>query len=352
MGNRITGYLGTYSEEIYAFTLDMEEGRIEDIRIAAESPKPSFLTVAPSKKYLYAINELGKDEGGGMVSAFKRDPLSGKLARLNQVPSEGFFPCHVVINDRETHAVVSNYASGTLAVLPLGPDGVLGKAVQVITLSGAGPNTERQEGPHAHSFLFDRSFTRGFAFDLGTDRLMAYSFDPFADLPLTAAAIPWFNVNPGAGPRHGIFDPTGTHGYSINELASTVDVLKYNQSTGIFEELQNISALPEGIAGLNSIAAAIKISPDGNFVYTSNRGHDSIAVFKRDAASGALTLTGCIPSGGKTPRDFSIDPSGNFLLVCNQDSNTMAVFRINRATGDLVKLFAYPVPTPVCVIFS
>jgi 6-phosphogluconolactonase len=181
---------------------------------------------------------------------------------------------------------------------------------------------------------------------------MAYSFESQAAEPLIPAALSCFNVNTGAGPRHGIFDPTGTHGYIINELDSTVDVLKYNQSTGSFEELQNISALPEGSAGLNSIAAAIKISPDGKFVYTSNRGHDSIAVFKRDAASGILTLTGCVPSGGKTPRDFSIDPSGNFLLVCNQESNTIVVFRINRPAGDLIKLFEHPVPAPACVIFS
>ncbi|MDR2740520.1 MAG: lactonase family protein, partial [Treponema sp.] len=186
MSNKITGYIGTYTETtkqnkakgIYAFSLDVEKGSIEDIRLVARSRNPSYLTVGPSKKYLYAVNELDEDRGNGQVSAFRRDLRTGNLELINQVVSGGSNPCHVVVNDRETHAVISNYTSGTLAVLPIGPGGALEKAVQVITFTGTGPNADRQESPHAHSFLFDRSFTRGFAFDLGTDRLMAYSFNP------------------------------------------------------------------------------------------------------------------------------------------------------------------------------
>jgi 6-phosphogluconolactonase len=236
--------------------------------------------------------------------------------------------------------------------MPIGPEGVLGKAVQVIKFAGAGPNAERQEGPHAHFFLFDKAYTHGFAFDLGTDRLMAYSFDPQAAQPLIPAASPWFTVRPGAGLRHGVFDPAGAHGYIINELDSTVDVLKYDPLQGSFEKIQNISALPREGIGLNSIAAAIKITGDGNFVYASNRGHNSITVFKRDALRGFLSFVEAVSSGGKTPRDFSIDPSGNYLLVCHQDSDNLVVFRINRADGKLTQLSEYPVPAPVCVIFS
>jgi 6-phosphogluconolactonase len=364
MSNKITGYIGTYTETakqnkaegIYAFTLDVENGSIGDIWLAAKSPNPSYLTVAPSKKYLYAVNELDEERGNGQVSAFRRDLSTGNLELINQVASGGSNPCHVVVNDRETHAVVSNYTGGTLAVMPIEPGGALEKAVQVITFTGAGPNADRQEGPHVHSFLFDRSFSRGFAFDLGTDRLMAYCFDPQAEEPLIPAAsqagvFPCFSAKPGAGPRHGVFDASGTYGYILNELDSTVTTLNYNQQTGIFEEPQNISTLPGGCAGTGNTAAGIKITADGRFVYVSNRGHNSITVFKRNKMRGFLSFVDSVSSGGKTPRDFSIDPLENFLLACNQDSDNLAVFRINQAEGKLKKLFEYPVPVPVCVIF-
>jgi 6-phosphogluconolactonase len=364
MSNKITGYIGTYTETtkqnrakgIYAFSLDVEKGSIEDIRLVARSRNPSYLTVGPSKKYLYAVNELDEERGNGQVSAFRRDLRTGNLELINQVASGGSNPCHVVVNDRETHAVISNYTSGTLAVIPIGPDGVLEKAVQVIAFTGSGPNADRQEGPHAHFFLFDRSFIRGFAFDLGTDRLMAYSFDPQVKEPLIPAVSQagvsfGFTVKPGAGPRHGVFDAAGTHGYILNELDSTVTMLNYNQLTGIFEEPHSISTLPGGCTGIDNIAAGIKITADGKFVYVSNRGHNSITVFKRNRMRGFLSFVDSISSGGKTPRDFSFDPAENFLLVCNQDSDNLVVFRINHAEGKLEKIFEYPVPVPVCVIF-
>lgn len=360
MSNKIAGYIGTYTETtkrdkakgIYAFTLDIEKGSIEDMRLAAKSSNPSYLTVAPSKKYLYAVNELDEERGNGQVSAFRRDIRNGNLELINHVASGGSNPCHVVVNDRETHAVISNYTSGTLAVMPIGPGGTLEKAVQVITFTGMGPNADRQEGPHTHSFLFDRCFTRGFACDLGTDRLVAYFFDPQAEEPLIPAGVsPEFSVKPGAGPRHGVFDASGTHGYILNELDSTVTMVNYNQQTGIFEEPHSISTLPGGYAGTNNTAAGIKITADGKFVYASNRGHNSITVFKRNRPRGFLSFVESVSSGGKTPRDFSLDPSGNFLLACNQDSDNLVVFRINQAEGTLEMLSEHPVPVPVCVVF-
>jgi 6-phosphogluconolactonase len=360
MGKKITGYIGTYTElgkqncskGIYAFTLDVEDGGVTGIRLAAESRNPSYLAMGPSKTLFLAVNELDESRGNGLVSAFRRDPQSGNLELINQVSSEGSNPCHVSLNEKETHAVVANYTGGSIAVLPIEKEGALGKAVQVIRFSGAGPNAERQEGPHAHFFLFNKTYDRGFAFDLGTDRLMAYTFDAEAAEPLIQAASPWLNSKPGAGPRHGVFDPTGTHWYVINELDSTVDVLRYYRTTGNFEKLQNISALPEEGAGSNSSAAAIKISVDGNFVYASNRGHNSITVFKRDTVRGLLSFVDSVPSGGKTPRDFALDPSGNFLLVCHQDSDSLGVFRIDRGSGKLTQAAEYSIPAPVCVIYT
>ncbi|GHV77575.1 hypothetical protein AGMMS49942_23960 [Spirochaetia bacterium] len=357
MGKEITGYIGTYTElgkqtgskGIYAFTLDEEDGGLTDIRLAAESRNPSYLTIGPSKTLFLAVNELDESKGNGLVSAFRRDPQSGNLELINQVSSEGSNPCHVALNEKETHAVVANYTGGSIAVLPIKKEGALGKAVQVIRFSGRGPNAERQEEPHAHFFLFNKTYDCGFAFDLGTDRLMAYTFDSGAAEPLSQAASPWLNSKPGAGPRHGVFDPTGTHWYVINELDSTVDVLRYYRATGNFEKLQNISALPQD--GSNSSAAAIKISGDGNFVYASIRGYNSITVFKRDTVRGLLSFVASVPSGGRTPRDFAVDPSGNFLLVCHQDSDSLGVFRIDRGSGKLTQVAEYTLPAPVCVIF-
>jgi 6-phosphogluconolactonase len=243
--------------------------------------------------------------------------------------------------------MVSNYSGGTLSVLPVESGGGLGGAVQVIEFSGAGPDPLRQEGPHAHSFLFDPAQRYGFVCDLGTDRLMAYAFDPHGVLPLSPAAAPWFRLKPKSGPRHGVFDAAGTFCYVLNELDSTIAVLQYDACGG-FEERQTIRTLPEA-AAVSGAAAAVKISPDGNFIYASNRGHDSIAVFKRDKTTGVLSPIDYTASGGRTPRDIEIDPSGNFLLACNTDSDNLSVFRIDRRQGKLAKLGEYRVPSPACV---
>ncbi|MDR3170331.1 MAG: lactonase family protein [Treponema sp.] len=351
------GFIGTYTqgaggraEGIYAFKLHPESGMITDLRLAAESVNPAYLALSPSKKHLYVTNETNACEG--VVSAFA---LEGDGLRfLNQQSSKGTGPCHVAINNEATHMVVANYMSGTLCVLPLEPTGALGEPVQVIQFTGSGPNRERQEASHAHFFMFDPLNNYGFACDLGTDRVMVYSFDKDAAAPLSPAAVPWVSTKPGAGPRHGVFHPAGTYAYYVNELDSTVDVLRYapsggTASAGTFEKLQCISTLPPGVQVFNT-AAAIRMSPDGNFVYTSNRGHDSITIFKVNNTTGTLDYILTVPSGGKTPRDFTIDPTGNFLLACHQDSDNLVIFRIDKPTGSLTPLREYAVPSPVCVL--
>ncbi|GHU97633.1 hypothetical protein FACS189483_04190 [Spirochaetia bacterium] len=367
----MVGYIGTYTEAafngkaegIYSFTLNPESGAVEHFRLAVKTVNPSFLAAGP--KYLYAVNELDADPGpadqgagkpGGGVTAFAITG-DGGLRQINRVPSEGKSPCHVVLNDAGTWAVVSNYASGTAAVLPVHPDGSLGKAAQVIALSGSGPNRERQEGPHAHSFFFDKTYTHGFICDLGSDRVMAYGCNRngyFRNVnvqngyagPLTPA--PGYAAKGGAGPRHGVFHPALDIAYIINELDSTVTALRYVR--GGFTGLHTVSTLPAGASGAANTGAAIKISADGKYLYASNRGHDSITVFKNDG-NGIPEYLDTVPSGGRIPRDFALDPTGKWLLVTHQGSDNLTVFRINPA-GTLKQIGDYPVPSPVCVIFT
>jgi 6-phosphogluconolactonase len=364
MQNIISGYIGTFTHSqngrgrgIYYFEMDPKNGCIEELRLAAQALDPGWLALAPSGKRLYAVMETGDFEGyGGGVSAYAVEK-GGNLRFINSKRSGGSSPCHIVINDKATHVIAANYADGVLSVLPLDKDGGIGDVCQTIWFAGRGSDRDRQEGPHAHSFMFDRDNHYGFACDLGTDRVMAYRFKSRPAEPLESAEIPWYSTAPGAGPRHGVFNIAGihagdgTHAYILNEMVSVIDVVKYNAGTGVMENLQRISTLPKG-AAVTTTAAAIKISPDGRFVYTSNRGHDSIAVFSVNKETGTLAFNGAVPCGGKTPRDFNISPGGNFLLAGNQDTDNLVVFRVEKGTGALQKLREYTVPSPVCVIYS
>jgi 6-phosphogluconolactonase len=357
---QISGYIGTYSEGtgksrgIYSFVMNTGTGLVEDIRLAAESVNPSWLALSPSGKYLYAANEVARygNSPCGAVSAYgvQKD---GSLKFLNRKSSQGTGPCHLAIHKSGAFVVVSNYSGGVLAVLPVEKKGSLGDAVQVIKYRGSGPNEKRQEKAHAHSFTFAPDFENGFACDLGSDRVMLYRFAPKAGEPL----IPWQNpafaaAKGGYGPRHGVFHPNGQFAYVLNELGSAVDVFFYDaakKTSAGFDRLQTISTLPKGAKG-HSTTAAIRISGDGKFLYASNRGHDSIAVF-RVLPSGLLNFVDAIPSGGKHPRDFILDPTGNFLLALNRDSDNLAIFRINHRTGLVKQEREYTVLSPTGIIF-
>jgi 6-phosphogluconolactonase len=357
MKSAISGYIGAFTHGrngrargIYYFEMDGETGCVEELRLAAQAVNPAWLALSPPGKRLYAVIETGDFQGaGGGLSAYAVEK-GGGLGFINSKRSGGSTPCHIALNDRATHAVAANYADGTLSVFPLGRDGSLGDPCQIIRFRGSGSDRDRQKGPHAHSFLFDRTCDYGFAFDLGTDRVMAYRFDGAAGEPLEPAETPWYSTAPGAGPRHGVFNSAGTRAYILNEMSSVVDVTEYDPQTGSLENLQRISALPKG-AAVQSTAAALRLGPGGRFLYTSNRGHDSIAVFAVKEGTGTLSFSGAVPCGGKTPRDINITPGGNFLLTCNQDTDSLAVFRVENGTGSLTKVREYTVPAPVCVIF-
>jgi 6-phosphogluconolactonase len=347
------GFIGAYTGEkngrakgIYVFTFDPENGVIEDMRLAAEAANPSWLCVSPSGEYLYSVNEMSfNGENSGALSAYKIRK-DGGLKFINQKKSCGGAPCHLAMDDRGTVIICSNYSNGILSVFRLLKDGGIDEAAQIIKFSGKGPNPLRQNGPHAHSFWFDKNYSRGFACDLGTDRVMCYDIDRNNAGYLKPSDVPWYNSSSGAGPRHMAFNPAGGAVYLLNELNSTIEVLKPYP----FEKIQTISTLPGGFQG-NNTAAAIRTSPDGNFVYASNRGHDSIAVFKAQGKEGTLELKTITSSGGAVPRDFNLDPAGNFLLSANQDSDNLVVFRVDK-NGKIEKAGEYPAPSPVCVIFS
>jgi 6-phosphogluconolactonase len=350
-------YVGTYtaktsSKGIYAYRFDAEKGQLTALGVAAESADPSFLAVHPNGKFLYAVNEVGDFNGGagGAVSAFAIDAKTGALKFLNQVPTRGAGPCYVSLDKNGSFALVANYDGGSIASFPVHEDGSLGTASGFVQHSGSGPNKERQEGPHAHWIGTSPDDRFALAVDLGLDQVIVYGFDPSKGI-FTPLLSGFAKVKPGAGPRHLAFHPNGKFAYVLSEMESSVTVFSYQAKNGAFTSLQTISALPKDYAGPKE-AAEIAVHPSGKFLYTSNRGHDSIAIFAIDEKKGTLKSLGQVLTGGKTPRHFAIDPTGTFLLAENQESNNIVVFHIDAATGNLTPTGqTIEVPSPVCITF-
>ncbi len=339
-------------EGIYVYRLDPSSGSLEFVSKTTGITNPSYLAFDATQKFLYAVNELKTYEGKptGTISAFAVDATTGKLELLNRQLTHGTDPCHVLVDDRREHVFVANFMSGSVCVLPVRDDGSLGEASDFVQHQGSGIDPARQKGPHAHSVTLDASNRYAFVPDLGLDRLMVYRFDPKRGM-LDANAVPWIKMKPGAGPRHLSFHPAGTFAYLVNELDSTVAALAYDASAGTFGHLQTVATLPEGFAGA-STCADIQVAPKGAFVYTSNRGHDSIVIHRIDPLAGTLDYVGHEPTQGKTPRSFGIDPTGNFLIAANQDSDTVVTFHIDPESGKLEPTgHVSQVPTPVCVKF-
>jgi 6-phosphogluconolactonase len=350
-------YVGTYtgggkSKGIYLFELDLATGAIEPKGLAAETVNPSFLAIHPNRRFLYAVSEVADSDGKktGAVAAFRIDPATGNLSRLNHQPSEGAGPCHLVVDRTGKSVLVANYGGGSIAALPIERDGQLGKATAAIQHSGSSVNPRRQEAPHAHSINVDPANRFAVAADLGLDKVLVYRFDA-AGGKLVSNNPPAASVAPGAGPRHFAFHPSGRFAYVINELSCTVTAFAYDAERGVLKELQTITTLPHELREGYS-TAEVQVHPSGKFLYGSNRGHDSIVVYSIDAASGKLTRVENEPTQGKTPRNFGIDPTGTYLLAANQGSDSIVVFRINPKTGELDPTgHVVEAPAPVCVRF-
>jgi 6-phosphogluconolactonase len=367
MANEMLAYVGTYTETIrfgsgkilqgkgegiYVFRMDQMSGALELVCKETGITNPSYLAIDSTQHFLYAVNELKtyKDQPSGTVSAFAVDRKSGKLEFLNKRLTHGTDPCHVLVDKNRRCVFVANFMSGSVCVLPVLEDGSLGEASDFIQHQGSSIDPVRQIGPHAHSVTLDKVNRFAFVPDLGLDKVMLYKIDPGRGR-LEPNEVPWIKMKPGAGPRHMAFHPSGRFAYLVNELGSTVAALSYDSERGMLKEMQTIPTLPEAFRG-ESACGDVQVSPSGGFVYASNRGHDSIVIYKIDQHTGRLTHVGHEPTQGKTPRHFGIDPTGTFLLAANQDSDTIVTFRIDPHTGQLQPAgHVTQVPTPVCLKF-
>jgi 6-phosphogluconolactonase len=351
--------VGTYttntaSKGIYAFDFDSESGKLTAKGVAAEAPDPSWVAIHPSGKFVYAANESGKNS---TITAFALDAKSAKLTQLNKLPALGEDPCYLSFDKAGKFLFVANYTSGNVVVFPILPDGKLGEhAANVKNAGPLGPNKERQEAPHAHWVQVSAGNRFAYVADLGLDRVLIYPFDA-AKGTLTvptgsgADGVLSVKLTPGTGPRHAAFSSSGNSMYVLGEMQSTVSVFA-NEHQEVWRPVQEISALPELFSGRND-AAEIAIHSTGKWLFTSNRGHDTIAVFAINPADGTLRKTGDFPTGGQEPRHFAIDPTGQFLLAENQNSNSIVVFRIDLATGALAKVSETTgIPSPVCLSFA
>ena len=354
--SRYLMYVGTYTDKdskgIYAYRFDPATGETNAIGLVAATDNPSFLAVAPNNRLLYAVNELDKFEGkpSGAVSAFAIDRETGKLKLLQQVSSLGGGPAHLSLDKTGRYLLVANYDGGSVAVFPIESDGRLGQHTAFMQHVGSSVNPERQAGPHAHSVLVSNDNRFAVSADLGLDQVLVYRFD--AQKGSLVPNDPRFvTVDAGAGPRHLIFAPSGKFLYVVDEMASSVTVFAYDASQGRLQKKQTVSTLPSAFHGQDT-AAEIVVDANGRFLYVSNRGADSIAVFAIKPSSGTLSLVEIVPTGGKTPRSFAIDPTGKWLFAANQDSNNIDLFRIDPVTGRLTRTSqVLQLASPVCIVF-
>jgi 6-phosphogluconolactonase len=348
-------YIGTYtsgaSKGIYVARYAQESGTLTPIGLAAPSVSPSFLAVHPNGRILYAVNESRRYNGltnSGSVSAFSINHTTGALSLLNIVASRGADPCHLVTDRTGRWLFVANYSGGSVAVFPIQETGALGEASQVEQYTGSTKvDPVRQEAPHAHSVNISPDNKFLYVSDLGNDQIVVYNFDAAVG-QITQRAIT--KLKPGSGPRHMALSRDGRFLYSLGELMATVTTFRHNPATAALEELQTIATLPKEFNGTKS-GAEIAIDPTGRFLYASNRGHGSIAIFTMDAEQGRLTPAGNVSTQGKIPRNFAIDPAGTHLIAANQDSGNLVVFKISDDTGGLTKTNSLEVFEPVSVVF-
>ncbi len=346
-------YLGTYtrgdSQGIYQAQLDTQTGKLHSLELAAELESPSFLALHPSKPIVYAVSEVANFDGekAGAVSALRRDPASGRLTLLKQHSTKGAHPCHVSVTPCGKFVMVANYSGGSVACYSVEEDGGLGPMSGFVQHKGSSVSP-RQKGPRAHSIDSDPTGRFFYADDLGADKVFIYQLDEGKFVPNEPA---FASLAPGSGPRHLAFHPKDRFVYVVNELLSTITAFAHNADTGALTEIQTISTLPDGFDGKNT-TAEIRVHPSGNFVYGSNRGHDSIAAFRINRDTGELTPVGHTSSGGNSPRNFTIDPSGRYVLAAHQLSDNVVAFRINQDTGLLEPTGSeLAVGMPVCVAF-
>ena len=347
----VSVYVGSYAKAtepgIHHFTLDLTSGALTPAGGTSGVANPSFVNISPDKRFLFAIGEAGGKKGGPVVS-FSIDE-KGALKQLSESNSGGSGPCYITADRTGKVVLVANYGGGSVASIPVSADGKLAEPATFVQHTGSSVNKSRQSEPHAHSINVSPDNRFAFAADLGLDKILIYKLDAEKGT-LTANDPAFVEIPPGSGPRHFAFHPSGKYAYVCGEMTSTVHAMTYDAAKGELQVIQSLSTLPEPVKG-NSTAEC-QVHPSGKFVYVSNRGHNSIAVFQVDEATGKLTAAGHVPTGGKTPRNFCVDPTGKFLIAANQDSDNVVVFKIDASSG-----MPHPaghevkVPKPVCVKF-
>lgn len=348
LANAQENYLiaGTYTtgkgEGIYVYQFNSKTGQAKPVS-SIKSSNPSFLTVSPNEKTVYAVNE----NHPGTVTAYSFNNKTGTLTALNTQPSQGDDPCYINRSDNGKFVIVGNYSSGAISVYPVKKDNSLDTAIQVIHHSGSSVNKERQESAHVHATVLSKDNKYLFVPDLGMDKLMIYSFNSSTG-KLSPAPQPYVKVKDGSGPRHFEIAPNNKFAYLMEELSGTVEVFAYNN--GKLKSIQTISSHPKDYTGVKG-SADIHVSPDGKFLYCSNRGEsNTIAIFKINPATGKLTAIGFQSTSGIRPRNFNFDPGGNYLLVANQDSDNIVIFKRNKQTGLLINTDnSIEVGNPVCI---
>ncbi|TDO27150.1 lactonase family protein [Sediminibacterium goheungense] len=344
-------FVGTYtsgkSKGIYVFRLNSRNGEVQWVSSTDSSTNPSFLSVSPDGTKLYAVNETGGDQPG-YVSAFDFDQATGQLYFMNAQPSGGDHPCFITVDKTGKWVLTGNYTGGNLSVFPVNKDGGLSHYAQLIQHTGSSVNKSRQTKPHVHATFFSPDDKYVLVPDLGMDKVMVYQFDPLLKKPLKPAAMPFAASAPGSGPRHLDFHPNQRYVYVLEELSGTIKAYRYTD--GFMTGLQTITTHPVNYTGEPG-SADIHVSPDGKFLYASNRGEENnLAIFSIDQQSGKLTAKGYQAIPGAGPRNFTITPNGNFILVANQKTNNIVIYRVNKETGALQQLpRQVEVPNPVCL---
>lgn len=343
-------YTGSGSDGIYVYKFNTQTGENSFVS-SAKTSNPSYLAISPNKKYVYAVNENADSTRftvTGHVAAFSFDKTTGKLNFINKKESGGKHPCYVSIDKTGKWVIVGNYSSGSLSVLPVRSNGSLDSAIQIIQHEGSSVNSERQEGPHVHATVLNKNNKTLYVPDLGLDKVMLYNLDNKTG-KLKEFHIPFVMTEAGAGPRHIDIHPNGKYAYLMEEMTGTVSV--YNiEKDGYLSLIQNTSGLPRDFTGAVG-SADIHVSPDGKFLYCSNRGEsNTIGIFSINASSGELEWIDAQSTMGKTPRNFNFDPTGNFLLVANQNSDEIVIFKRDIETGLLTDTGKrINVSKPVCL---
>jgi 6-phosphogluconolactonase len=367
--NELLVYVATYSRRepevsgkgdgIYLYRLDLTGGALTFAGKATEAVSPGFLAFDPERNHLYCVNELnGQDRKvTGGASAFNVDRATGLLTLINQQSTQGNSPCFLVVDASTRFVLVTNYATGSVCVFPILENGGLGPIVDFVQHEGTSVHPQRQQSAHPHSVNLDHNNRLAYVPDLGLDKVMIYELDTDKGKLVAYHEQPWARTRSGSGPRHMDFHPSHPFAYVVNELDSTITAFALDPGRGTLKEIQTVEGLPADFADASatpgtsrSSAANIHVHPSGKFLYTSNRGHDSIAMFAVDEASGKLTALGHVSTQGKTPRNFAIDPTGAYLLVANQHSDNLVVFRIEAKSGKLTPTeHSVDLPTPLCI---